>query len=98
MGFMKRISQKRHTANEKRLEQLKAEGYSINVSANGYQVWFGEKYVKGATIMAVRYGPLTNDQFITRIRHFTEQAILAVDQKDFPFNVDKSVAINTIKT
>jgi hypothetical protein len=47
-----------HQENVKRLEHLKTAGYKFDITADGYMVWLGDKYLGGASVRLPRSKPL----------------------------------------
>ncbi len=45
-----------HEQNRKRAEDLRAGGYRIEVTSQGYQVWHGTKYLGGAGTLHKPHG------------------------------------------
>lgn len=55
---MSNISAWQHQENVKRMTDLKTKGYKFDITADGYSVWFGDKFLGGASVMLPRSKPL----------------------------------------
>lgn len=69
-----------HQENVKRLEHLKTAGYKFDISADGYKVWLGDKFLGGASVMLPRTKPLHWRHRSANIKDNVKQALLTVDQ------------------
>lgn len=74
------ISPEQHQANVKRLEHLKTAGYKFDITADGYRVWLGTKFLGGASVMLPRAKPLHWRHRAANIKDNVEQALLTVDR------------------
>jgi hypothetical protein len=69
-----------HQENVKRLEHLKTDGYKFDITADGYKVWLGDKFLGGASVMLPRTKPLHWRHRSANIKNNVKQALLTVDQ------------------
>jgi len=67
-----------HQENVERLNQLRTEGYKFDIDANGYRVWFGDKFLGGASVKLPREKPLHWRHRNANIKDNVEQALLIV--------------------
>lgn len=56
MNAKPNISDFQHRENVKRAEELRAKGFSIEATAQGYRVWHGKKYLGGAGTVKPPHG------------------------------------------
>lgn len=52
------ISDRQHKENLKELEERRAQGYEITITADGYSVWQGVVFIAGASVKLPREKPL----------------------------------------
>jgi hypothetical protein len=74
------ITPNQHQTNLKRLEHLKTAGYKFDITADGYMVWLGDKYLGGASVRLPRSKPLHWKQRTANIKDNVASALATVDQ------------------
>ena len=73
------ISPEQHQTNVKRLNHLRTAGYKFDVTADGYRVWLGDRFLGGASVMLPRQNPLHWRHRAANIKDNVAQALLTVD-------------------
>jgi hypothetical protein len=69
-----------HQSNVKQLNELKTKGFRFEISANGYQAWFGDKYLGGASVMLPRTKPLHWRQRSANIKENVKQCLYLAEK------------------
>jgi hypothetical protein len=69
-----------HQSNVKRLEELRAKGFHFDITADGYQAWFSDKYLGGASVMLPRTKPLHWRHRSANIKENVKQCLYLADK------------------
>jgi len=68
-----------HQNNVARMNELRKSGYKFDITADGYSVFFGDKFVSGASVMLPRAKPLHWRHRMANLKDNLRSALATVD-------------------
>jgi|FAXJ01.1.fsa_nt_gi hypothetical protein len=74
------ITPPQHLENVKRMRQLESAGYKFDITADGYSVSLGDRFLGGASVMLPRSKPLHWRHRNANVKNNLSTALVIVDR------------------